>query len=273
MKSIPISASGGLPLILDEWSTGATLGDYLAGAVQDPLSALLVSAERGLAAEFPVEAQARQVLGAIGSGERTHSLIGRAAGGMPSASLNRALRLLTAKRVVEAALPLSTKPSRETRYTVADPYLRFWLTFLGPHLAEIERGRGDLVLARIESGWTSWRGRAVEPVLRESLRRMSAEILPEGTNVVGGYWTRTNDPEIDIVGADKGPVAGKVTVAGLMKWLDSRPFDLHDLARLAVHRSQLPGATDSIPLLAVSRVGGTVQGVRVVGPEELITAW
>lgn len=265
--------TGGLPLILDEWSTGATLGDYLAGAVQDPLSALLVSAERGLAAEFPVEAQARQVLGAIGSGERTHSLIGRAAGGMPSASLNRALRLLTAKRVVEAALPLSTKPSRETRYTVADPYLRFWLTFLGPHLAEIERGRGDLVLARIESGWTSWRGRAVEPVLRESLRRMSAEILPEGTNVVGGYWTRTNDPEIDIVGADRGPVAGKVTVVGSMRWLDSRPFDLHDLARLAVHRSQLPGATDSTPLLAVSRVGGTVQGVRVVGPEELITAW
>ncbi|HEY9476177.1 MAG TPA: DUF234 domain-containing protein, partial [Mycobacteriales bacterium] len=265
--------TGGLPLILDEWPVGVSLREYLAKAVDDPLSALLVSAERGLAAEFPVETQARRVLGAIGSGERTHSLIGRAAGGLPSASLNRALRLLTAKRVVEASLPLSTRPSRETRYTVADPYLRFWLTFLGPHVAEIERGRGDLVLGRIESGWTSWRGRAVEPVIRESLRRISAEILPEGTNVVEGYWTRTNDPEIGIVGADRGPVAGRITVVGSIRWQDSRPFDLHDLARLAVHRSQLPGADDSTPLLAVTRSGTTARDVLALGPDDLIATW
>ncbi|HMR49488.1 MAG TPA: hypothetical protein PKE40_09505 [Arachnia sp.] len=34
------------------------------------------------------------------------------------------------------------------RYRVADPYLRFWLALLGPYLPEIERGRGDRVLAR-----------------------------------------------------------------------------------------------------------------------------
>ncbi|MEU4676223.1 hypothetical protein [Micromonospora sp. NPDC023737] len=45
--------SGGLPLILDEWPDGATLGDYLADAVTDPTSALVVSGERALAAEFP----------------------------------------------------------------------------------------------------------------------------------------------------------------------------------------------------------------------------
>jgi hypothetical protein len=45
--------SGGLPLILDEWPTGMTALDYVADAVNDPLSALLVSGERALAAEFP----------------------------------------------------------------------------------------------------------------------------------------------------------------------------------------------------------------------------
>ncbi len=54
--------------------------DYLSDVVEDPTSALLLSGERALAAEFPAEAQARQVLGAIGSGERTHTLIGREAG-------------------------------------------------------------------------------------------------------------------------------------------------------------------------------------------------
>ncbi|WP_280672336.1 MULTISPECIES: ATP-binding protein [unclassified Kitasatospora] len=265
--------SGGLPLILDEWPDGTGVLDYLADAVHDPTSALLVSAERALAAEFPTEAQARQVLGAIGSGERSYSLIGRAAGGMPHASLGRALQLLTAKRVVDAVTPLSGQPSKETRYLVADPYLRFWLQFIGPYLSEIERGRGDLVLDRIRKSWTSWRGRAIEPVVREALHRMPAGVLPEGTGVVGGYWTRSNDPEIDIVAADRGPIAKRITAVGSVKWLEQRPFDAHDLAELAVHRSQLPGADPSTPLLAVARSGCTVQGLTVVGPEELLTAW
>jgi hypothetical protein len=265
--------TGGLPLIIEEWQRGGSVMDYLREAVNDPTSALLVSAERALAAEFPVEVQARWVLGAIGSGERKYSRIGQAAGDLAPASLNRVLQLLTRRRVVEATVPLSTRPSRETRYVVADPYLRFWLTFLGPHLPEIERGRGDLVLARIQSSWQSWRGRAIEPVIRESLRRLPGDVLPDGTSVIGGYWTRTNDVEIDIVGADREPVAKHVTAVGSIKWLEERQFDAHDLARLILHRSRLPGAGDETPLLAVSRAGGTVDGVRILRPEDLLPAW
>jgi AAA+ ATPase superfamily predicted ATPase len=265
--------TGGLPLILDEWPRGASISGYLAKAVADPTSALLVSAERMLAAEFPVEAQARRVLGAIGSGERSFTLIGRAAGGLPQATLSRALQLLTAKRLVEASVPLSVRASRETRYLVVDPYLRFWLRFLGPHLAEIERGRGDLVCNRIEASWSSWRGRAVEPVIRESLRRLPGDVLPEGTAAIGGYWTRTNDVEIDVVGADREPVAKHVTVIGSIKWLSTQPFDAHDLARLVVHRSRLPGADDATPLLAVSRGGASTGGVLALGPDDLLAAW
>ncbi|MBQ0895928.1 hypothetical protein KBX37_23000 [Micromonospora sp. U56] len=265
--------SGGLLLILDEWPGGASLSDYLAHAVIDPTSALLVSAERALAAEFPTQSQAGLVLRAIGSGERTFSLIARAAGNLPQASLNRAPRLLTDKRIVEVAVPLSTRPSRETRYTVADPYLRFWLSFLGPHLPEIERGRGDLTLERIRTSWTSWRGRAIEPVIRESLRRLPAGHLPEGTALVGGYWTRTNDPEIDLVGADRGPVARRITFVGSVKWLENRPFDAHDLGRLLSHRARMPGADEHVEPIAVSRSGTAVDGVRVLSAEDLLTAW
>ncbi|MBC6461834.1 ATP-binding protein, partial [Actinomadura sp. HBU206391] len=264
--------SGGLPLILDEWPSGLPVLDYLAGAVTDPTSALLVSGERALAAEFPGESHARLVLGAIGSGECTFSRIARAAGAMPQASLTRALRLLTDKRVIESAAPLSPRPSRETRYSIADPHLRFWLSFLGPHLPEIERGRGDLALGRIRASWATWRGRAVEPVIREALRRLP-DTLPEGTGAVGGYWTRTNDPEIDIVGADRAPIAKKITCLGSIKWLENRAFDGHDLARLIVHRAKMPGAGESTPLLAVARSGVTAGGVQALGPDELLTAW
>lgn len=264
--------SGGLPLVLDEWGAGKSTLDYLAHAVPDPTSALVVSGERSVAAEFPVDSHARQVLGAIGTGERTFTLIARASG-LPQASLSRALATLTTKRVVAAEAPLSTRPSREVRYVVADPHLRFWFAFLGPHLPEIERGRGDLTLARITGSWAAWRGRAVEPVVREALRRLPGDAVPPGTAAVGGYWTRTNDPEIDLVGADRAPVARKITMVGSIKWQESRPFDAHDLARLIHHRERLPGADDDTPLVAVSRSGGAVEGLPVLTPGELLAAY
>lgn len=265
--------TGGLPLVCAEWPNGATLWDYLEDALGSPTSALLVSAERVLAAEFPAQVQARSVLTTIGSGERTFSAIGQKAGDLQQTSLARSLVLLRDKRVVAADTPLSTKTSRETRYRVADPYLRFWLAFLGPYLHEVERGRSDRVLERVRRSWTSWRGRAVEPVVREGLERLPPEERAGTDGVVGGWWTRTNDPEIDLVVADRGPVASRVEAVGSIKWLESAPFDDHDLARLVAHRDQLPGADRSTPLLVVSRSGCTATGVHAIDPQTLLRSW
>ena len=265
--------TGGLPLVLDEWPDGAGLWDFLADALNRPTSALLVSGERVLAAEFPTEAQAHDVLAAIGHGERTFGLIARTAGGLSTTSLSRALDLLVRRRMVAAELPLSTIPSKLTRYRIDDPCLRFWLSFVGPAIPAIERGRGDTVLRSTRSGWAAWRGRAIEPALRETLWRLTDTHLPTGTEAVGSYWTRSNDPEIDVVGADRSPVAGRITAVGSIKWHDEAPFDAHDLARLAHHRDRLPGATPDTPLLAVSRTGCAVAGLPVLAPADLITAW
>ncbi len=85
---------------------------------------------------------ARTVLAAIDSGERTFTNIARAAGGIGATPLQRALELLTDKRIVSAELPVSLRPSNDRRYRVTDPYLRFWLHLLGPSMEEIERGAG-----------------------------------------------------------------------------------------------------------------------------------
>ncbi|MFT3873098.1 MAG: DUF234 domain-containing protein [Nocardioides sp.] len=217
------------------------------------------------------------MLSAIGSGERTFTNIGRAAGGTPHASLSRSLTTLVSKRVVAVDEPLSTRPaSKEKRYRVPDPYLRFWLSFLGPHLDEIERGRGDRVLARIGKSWTSWRGRAIEPVVREAMERLAPPVLigeDDVPGVVGGYWTRTNNPEIDVVVGDRAPVAKRVIALGSIKWLENAPFDQRDLGALQAHRLQLPGAGVDTPLIAIARSGCTVDGVVHLAPEELITGY
>jgi hypothetical protein len=98
-----------------EWRAGADVREFLRDSLDNPISALLVSAERSLAAEFPPQAMSREK-----------------------------------KRVVAAEPPLSLRPSKERRYRVADPYPRFWLAFVDPHMAEIERMRGDLTLSRIK---------------------------------------------------------------------------------------------------------------------------
>ncbi|MEI6624102.1 MAG: DUF234 domain-containing protein [Actinomycetes bacterium] len=266
--------TGGFPLVCDEWPTGEPMWDYLQEALAEPTSALIVSAERALAAEFPDQAQARAVLTQIGSGEMTFSGIARAAGGLAGASASRALDTLTAKRVVAREVPLSTKASKEARYRVTDPYLRFWLTFIGPHLAEIERGRSDRVLGRIRRDWTTWRGRAIEPVVREALIRLSPIAGLPAAEAVGGYWTRTNVPEIDLVGADCGPIAKSISYAGTIKWLDSQLLEQGDISQLAADILTVPGADTSTPLIAVSKSGTTATGVvATLGPEDLLLAW
>lgn len=228
--------TGGLPLICNEWQPRESLWDYLREATGDPTSALLVSAERSLAAEFPSDAQARAVLGVIGSGERTFTNIGRAADAIPHGSLS----------------------------------------FLGPRLGEIERGRGDRVLARVRTSWTSWRGRAIEPLVRDALERLAPPVTTgrdDVPGVVGGYWTRTNNPEIDLVVADRAPIAKHIIALGSIKWLENSPFDSHDLGQLHAHRTQLPGAAADTPMIAVARSGCAVDDVVHIGPEDLVKAY
>lgn len=269
--------TGGLPLICDEWPAGMGMWGYIEQALRRPTSALLVSAERALAAEFPREAQAADVLSTIGGmGERTFSGI-RNRANISATAVTRATDLLKTKRIVAAELPLSTSASKETRYRVTDPYLRFWLTFLAPQMPRIERGGGAQVLERIKDSWESWRGRAIEPVVHEGLERLSLPLGPEGEpGVVGGYWTRTNNPEIDIVIADRSPIAKQVFAAGSIKWRTNKAFADVDLGKLYKHRDQLPGADHTTKLIVVSRAGyaaAAASDVRLVTPGELIGAW
>ncbi|GAB3127302.1 hypothetical protein GCM10027160_51790 [Streptomyces calidiresistens] len=257
--------TGGLPPICAECPHGAGLWDFLGQVLAGPVSALLVSAERSLAAEFPPQAQAHAVLSAIGSGERTFSNIAKAASGIPPPRCSGHSPLLTDKRVVTTELPLALRPSEDRRYRVTDSYLHFWLRLLGPSMDEVERGRGDLTLERIQRNRASWRGRAVEPLIRAALARLLPDEQLPAAPAVGGYWTRTNDIEIDLVGADRGPIARELLFLGSVKWMENSPFDRHDLAALT---------PEALPTVAISRSGTNCTSLDATySPAELLTAW
>src|ERR1700722_8711537 len=92
--------TGGLPIVCARWRPGEGLWAFLARELANPVSPLLASAQLSLAAEFPEHAQARAVLTAIGSGERTFTNIARAAGGISHSTLTPATERLASKGVV-----------------------------------------------------------------------------------------------------------------------------------------------------------------------------
>ncbi|MGH8910543.1 MAG: ATP-binding protein [Egibacteraceae bacterium] len=264
---------GGFPLLINSWRGASSVREYLFQQLEDPTGPLLVVGERILAAEFPPQAQARLILSVIGAGERTFTTIAQRSG-ISGTSLTRALDILMEKRVVQRMAPLSSRPSRLARYAVADPYLRFWLRFLERGLELVQRGRGDLLLGRIDDAWSAYRGKAVEPVIREALRRLlPLEGLGDAT-AVGSYWTRSQDVEVDIVGADSPRAPAQVRFLGSIKWRDGQPFGAKDLSHLLLARERVPGAADATPLLGVSGTGFETDMLDArLGPADLIEAW
>ncbi|MGH3931709.1 MAG: DUF234 domain-containing protein, partial [Pseudonocardiaceae bacterium] len=276
--------SGGLPGILRSWPHGTPSLSFLEAECADPAAPLFSVPESALMAEFPAADQARRVLEAVGSGDRTHANIAAAAGGrqgaIPSGSLSPLLRrLVEDKGVLALDEPLSTRPGKPALYRVADSNLRLYLAALRSAQEQARRGRPEVAFRLVRRRWAAWRGRAVEPLVRQALELAAAagELPWPELEAVGGWWNRQFDPEIDLVGADRRPVAQQLLFAGSIKWL-ATPFDSHDLADLARDAARVPGFTSGTGLAVVS-LSGVTPGLDadlvdlVWGPRDVVSAW
>jgi hypothetical protein len=267
---------GGFPVLALEWGRGRKLASYLREALSDPTSFLVVSAERALSAEFPTEAQTRSVLGALGAGAGAHSrILGRTS--LSATTVNEALHLLARKRVVRRLTPYSARAAPKTAlWELVDPYMRFWLRFVNRRVDLIERGCGSLLVEEFRQSWPSFRGRAIEPIVRDSLERLLPDTERFGAaRYAGGYWNRTGAIEVDLVGGDAWPVAKRVAFLGLIKWRSGRGFGRADAMRLASQRIEVPGASEETLLIGVSSrrfEANTPLDVRLL-PHDLVGAW
>ncbi len=91
-------------------------------------------------------------------------------------------------------------------------------------------------------------------------------LLPDarfgGARFVGSYWTRTNDPEVDLVGAADQDRPDAVDFVGSIKWRDNVPFKRSDTEMLVVARAKVPGALGA-RLVGVSRSGFSAPALDV----------
>ena len=275
--------TGGLPGILLRWPVGTPAKEYLRDECADPASPLFVLPEQSLSAEFPNPDMARRVIEAVGGDTRAFAKIADIAGSrsspISSGTLSPLLRQLTAeKQILAADEPLATHRGKPALYRVADTSLRLYLGILRDVQNLTQRGRADAGYRLFQSRWTSWRGRAVEPLVRASLEQAAVTgALPwPDVQVVGGWWNRQFNPEIDLVGADHAFPASQVHFCGTLKWLGT-PLDAHDLRKLQDGARHVPGFDESrTGLIAVTRSGadlpaGALQ--MVWGPDDLVAAW
>ncbi len=269
---------GGFPELASSWPRGIGRKAFLRKALAHDRTPLVAAASQILISEFPRELQIRNVVEAIGHGESSYSRI-QARSGVKGNTLNEALEVLAEQKgLVARELPYAVPPGKKApRYVVADPYLRFWLRFVGPHLDEIARGRPDFAIERIERDWATYRGRAVEPLVRVALERLLDEPATSeglgGSRYVGAWWRRDHSIEVDLVGGDR-PDPTRIGFVGSVKWRERGRFSATDLEQLGASRAAVPGA-EGAKLVAVSR-GGFEKGLgadATFGPDELLAAW
>jgi hypothetical protein len=269
---------GGFPQLAASWPAGIGTRAFLRRSLAHDQTPFAAGALRIMASEFPRELQARDVIEAIGHGEASYGRIQQRSG-VRGNTLNDALDLLVEqKRLVARELPYAVPRGKKApKYIVTDPYLRFWLRFVGPHMDELSRGRADLVVDRIQRDWQLYRGRAIEPLVRASLERLLADpSLSErlgGARHVGAWWRRDHSVEVDLVGGDR-PDPRTIGFIGSVKWRERGRFSAEDLGELAGQRVQVPGA-ESAKLVAIGRAGFEkgLGADATFGPDELLGAW
>jgi uncharacterized protein len=265
--------TGGYPRLTAEAARFKTLEGFINNQLTNEHSDLCVMAQQSLRAEFPSDSAASTVLHAVGSGERSFRNIA-AASRLGDMAVHRSLDVLEAKRVIARDQPASVPSSNQPRYRIDDPYLRCWLGLVAPLLGDIARGRSDLAKSRFAASWQSWRGRAIEPVIRTALSRLAInDPRLMGAAHVSGWWPRSNKPEVDLVGVDRIDHPTRVAFAGSIKWREREPFGASDFATLQRDAAVVPGVDANTARIVVSRSGSNVNDIDVLTPTDLLQAW
>jgi len=142
------------------------------------------------------------VLKAIAAGRHARADIA-AFSAIPSTSLSRYLPRLMDLKLVERRVPATVplvelETSRQSRYYLSDPFLRFYYRFIDPDLHLIEGGLSQNMWARIEEGFRAFVATTFEDLCREwVLREAQAGRLPFAPENVGQHWSTT--VKVDVV--------------------------------------------------------------------------
>ena len=100
--------------------------------------------------------------------------------------------------MVKRLKPLLSKPgSKTTAYEISDPFLRFWFRFIWPYQSLVETRQLGRLREYIEKGYETFSGKSLERYFQQKLMESGRYTL------VGNWWDRKGNNEVDIVALDE----------------------------------------------------------------------
>lgn len=96
--------------------------------------------------------------------------------------------------VVKKVRPIFAKPnSRSVKYSILDNFLSFWFRFIYKYRSAVEAGNLAYLNQIVDRDYSTYSGKFLEKYFIEKLK------AEKKYNLIGTYWDRKNQNEIDIV--------------------------------------------------------------------------
>ena len=126
--------------------------------------------------------------------------------------------------IIKSIKPIFSKPNgRIQKYLIEDNFLNFWFRFVYKYQSAIEIENYDYVKSIIKADFDTFSGRYLEKYFIEKFK------LSKQFNLIGNYWERKNQNEIDIIAVNERE---KIAVIAEVK-LSSKRIKLHELEQKA----------------------------------------
>lgn len=206
---------GGIPAYWERLDQTATIADNIRQQLLTPNN-LMQAEPRLLLQDFVREPDNYIALfNALAHGYRTQKQMVTFTG-LAQGHVSSYLSLLESAGFIERRVPITAGPrSRQSRYHITDPYLRFYYRFLVNRQAQLALGVFEPALAEIRQHLLDFIGTHTwEEIGREWVLKGGAYgTLPFMPDQVGSYWDKT--VQLDVVGINK---MEKTLILGECKW-------------------------------------------------------
>jgi AAA+ ATPase superfamily predicted ATPase len=255
---------GGIPAYLEQFDPAQSLSANLKGLLMQRTGLFRSEPFILIGDVIRRETQTYEaVLKAIAAGNRTPGDIGGLLD-RPASYLSPYLKNLEALRLVERRVPATVprdqrQASRNSRYHLADPYLRFYFRFIAPNLDLVEQELSDVLWERISDQFRAFIGAtAFEDLCREwVLVQARARRLPLTPETIGSHWA--SDAQVDVVAINWHD---RALLLGECKW-GVQPVDISVIRELVEKTPQVTptgregGATWQVHYAFFARAGFT----------------
>jgi len=239
--------TGAMPIYIDLLVSNSAFSlDKILDFILHPNSPLLYEGKNVLVEEFGKEYSTYfSILSLIASGKTARpeieSILERNIGGYIE-------RLESDFTILSKYLPVGAKPgSRLVKYKIQDNFLNFWFRFIYRNMSAIEIENFDYVKDIINRDFSTYSGLLLEKMFRQLIA------AGKQYNVVGAYWDRKGENEIDIVAVND--IKKKILLAEVK--LDNNKTDINKLKSKAEKLLlTYPGYTPDFEKLSLADIEG-----------------